>query len=543
MWPGWLHKPNDMRSSTTFLFSVFFLFYGVFCTAQTPNWGLIDKTGKVIVPFGKYSDCGMYNESRCAVQQNGKWGFIDTLGNEVISCTYDTPNKDEPEPLFSNGMAWVKKRGKWGCIDLNGKIKIQFLYQAVNEFYNGSALVKKKNKWGFINPKGETLIPFEFSDAASFTSMGWAKIKKSGAWGIIDQAGKVILPAEYSQIEIYENTSFAKIQKDQMWGLVNSTGQIRIPCTYAELDYLNHAKVVAANRGGQFNTANNKLEGGNWGILSIEGQEIVAFGKYEKISLEQFPEHWSPLIGVKKKGKFGFVQANGNEVIPCFYDAAFLVSEHLVAANYGSRKDSIDWHRGVIGGKWGFLDVNGKEVLPFEYDGVSDFFSEKLILVNKGCQLGYLEDIHCDEGRGWGLIDHKGEEIIPCHYLSITGNYHGGMLAALRLQKSQEGLVSKKWTYLNENGEEIITPIYSDAQDFNNEVAMVNLNGKWGIINKTGEALSDFKYTEMCCQQERMIGIYENGKWGFINGDGKQTIDCKYERVTNFVNGVAWVSK
>ena len=48
--------------------------------------------------------------------QNGKWGFIDKMGNVVI------PFKCEEIWNFEDGLAYVRLNGKWVYIDKTGKV-------------------------------------------------------------------------------------------------------------------------------------------------------------------------------------------------------------------------------------------------------------------------------------------------------------------------------------------------------------------------------------------------------------------------------------
>jgi len=87
------------------------------------KWGMIDKTGKTVVPH-KYEMLGLairngglhvFTDGFARVQLNGKWGYLDKTGREVISCIYDEADD------FSNGVAKVKLKDVSFNIDKNGK--------------------------------------------------------------------------------------------------------------------------------------------------------------------------------------------------------------------------------------------------------------------------------------------------------------------------------------------------------------------------------------------------------------------------------------
>jgi hypothetical protein len=82
------------------------------------KWGFIDKTGQEIVP-PKYDYVWYYSEGLATVSIGefkesyyGKIGFIDKTGKEIVPLKYDQAL------WFSEGLAAVKLDGKWGFIAL-----------------------------------------------------------------------------------------------------------------------------------------------------------------------------------------------------------------------------------------------------------------------------------------------------------------------------------------------------------------------------------------------------------------------------------------
>lgn len=84
---------------------------------------IFDENGKCYSE-GKYDVVENANQEKyfyqgyLPVSLDGKWGYIDIYGNEVISCQF------EDVTSVYDGKAWVKKGGKWGVIELtNGYIE------------------------------------------------------------------------------------------------------------------------------------------------------------------------------------------------------------------------------------------------------------------------------------------------------------------------------------------------------------------------------------------------------------------------------------
>ena len=66
-----------------------------------------------------------FSDGLARVELDGKWGFIDKSGKEVIPCVYDYAWG------FSDGLAVVELNGKWGFIDKAGKQLVPCVYDNV----------------------------------------------------------------------------------------------------------------------------------------------------------------------------------------------------------------------------------------------------------------------------------------------------------------------------------------------------------------------------------------------------------------------------
>ncbi|MFT5819647.1 MAG: hypothetical protein ACI8ZM_000872 [Crocinitomix sp.] len=200
---------------------------------------LIDKTGKVL-PTQQYEKVGIFFESdlkRCAVYKDGKMGFVDELGNEVIPCKYVGSSS------FSEGLASVALassiKGEYGFINRDGEVVIplSFIQAGTSSFNDGLAratmagktvlidkggnvVFKTKNRniqgtnyglvsvitkanrkgWGWVNFKDEFVIDPIYDHAINFNKVGYAVVEKGGLKGMIDTTGRMILPLKYETI-------------------------------------------------------------------------------------------------------------------------------------------------------------------------------------------------------------------------------------------------------------------------------------------------------------------------------------------------------
>ena len=134
------------------------------------KWGAIDESGNIIVPC-KYDDIGCFNEGMACVEHNGKIGFVNTDGKLVIPCIYNCSSM-----CFNDGLVDVELNGKTGYIDKTGNIVVPFIYDEGDGFFNGLALVERHGKSfynkfdscvkpraiGYIDTKGNEIIPCDY---------------------------------------------------------------------------------------------------------------------------------------------------------------------------------------------------------------------------------------------------------------------------------------------------------------------------------------------------------------------------------------------
>lgn len=127
--------------------------------------GVIDTQGNIVVPFGQYkAPDGKYHDGLKAVQaKDGKWGFVDQAGNQIIPAKYDTPrymSSYSYTPSFSNGLAAVYLSDKgYGYIDLHGNEVLPFQYGEARQLSEGMLAVGVDDKWGFVRVEGLPTTP------------------------------------------------------------------------------------------------------------------------------------------------------------------------------------------------------------------------------------------------------------------------------------------------------------------------------------------------------------------------------------------------
>lgn len=80
---------------------------------------------------------------------NGKWGYVDSLGNEKIITKF------EESKFFKDGLATVKFKGRYGYINSLGKWVIKPKFEEAGDFYLGCATVRYKQERINITKSGK----------------------------------------------------------------------------------------------------------------------------------------------------------------------------------------------------------------------------------------------------------------------------------------------------------------------------------------------------------------------------------------------------
>jgi len=319
------------------------------------KYGYIDKSGKELIPFkydlAHYLDLGHnFSEGLAAVILNGKYGYIDKSGKEVIPFKYDLGHD------FSEGLAEVVLNDKCGYIDKSGKEVSPLKYYVVYNFSEGLAAVILNDKWGYINKSGKEVIPLMYDHGRDF-SEGLAAVRLNGKYGYIDKSGKEVIPLKYDDAWSFSE-GLAAVRLNGKYGYIDKSGKEVIPLKYDDV--------------GLFS------EGLAWVRLSDMHGYINKSGKIS-ISIPVKYDAGYPftegLAAVRLNGKYGYIDKSGKEVIPLMYDYWYDFFEGLA--------------RVELNGKYGYIDKSGKKVIPLMYDHGYDF-SKGLARVELNGKGGYI---------------------------------------------------------------------------------------------------------------------------------------------------------
>ncbi len=190
------------------------------------NYGYKNEQ-QVIVIQPKYDYASDFSENRGIVILGKKCGAVDSAGNEVIPIKYDIANGG-----FHDGLCGFNMNGKWGFLNINGDEIISFKYSYVKDFSEGIAYVSEDyDKKFFIDKKGNNLFPVHQYLETKDCNEGLIIAKKDDKWGCLDKTGKVVIPFLYSDILVRKG-EIINVKRDRKWGGIDSTYTLIIPIEY-----------------------------------------------------------------------------------------------------------------------------------------------------------------------------------------------------------------------------------------------------------------------------------------------------------------------
>lgn len=318
---------------------------------QNNQFGFINRDNQIVIP-NQYEYIEQFNHDIAKAKKNGFWGFIDKTGKEVFALKYENMRDISP---FLSIAADKDSEGYTIAILLNKKNKIIKTYRRIEPFYDGLARVIKDTdkvwQFGFINEMGEEVIPVQYSYDSSpykeYFENGFFNIKQSGKYGLIDKTGKLIIPIENSHptyLKDFEKNTLVRVEKDNKYGFMDKTGEIIVPIEYDHVSvHLEHGLAVI-------------VKNQQSALINDKGKILIPFDNHEIISIIS-----NDRVIIKKDNKYSVNDSQGN-IINQIEKYDYMSDFKDGFAHFRNQND-----------KYGVIDLDGKLIVPTIYDSISDF--------------------------------------------------------------------------------------------------------------------------------------------------------------------------
>lgn len=304
------------------------------------------------------------------------------------------------------------------------------------------------------------------------------------------------------------------------------------------------------------------------------------------------------LCKIEKDDKIGYINMEGDVVIPCKYDDVLyddILGKYLFVLkdeneNYSLLNDNeevllkneeygfSEFHDGLSlyrqGEFFGYVNGEGEIVIPPKLYSADDFENGFAVVddrdwkkgvINKEGELvvpyGYDEIFIKSIETGWvgflvkkneksGLLNSEGKVLIPCQYDEL---YNDVDISETLFVAVMGDSMDKKYGLVNKEGKEILPCIYESIYNGGDDgLAWVALDGKLNVVDSLGNVVDtipslpvpavvweygDYAHPEF---HNGLAPYYDNkkgqaaGRYGFINKKGEIVIPCVFKLATNF---------
>ena len=327
--------------------------------------------------------CGQSADDRYPFVREGKLGFIDYQGREVIAPRFSNAG---PTARFDNGLAPVfeANRGS-GYIDASGKFVIgpTQVWGWGRPFHEGVAAVLIWNYQGGLNRAGwidrscKIIYSGMGSEGRYFSSGLMSMPGPNGKWGFVDKHFQFVIPPQFDWV--YEfSEGRAEVTINDKSGFIDTSGKIVVPLKYDMVwGFQNGLALVRRD-----------IEAGT--MMTMEGEQP------------------------KYRYQYGFIDHDGNEVIPLQFEEATYFSEGYALAVPSNFE------------RYAVIDKQGRFVHEPEFAEVSEFHEG----LAKACVK-----------QKCGFIDASGTWVVRPDFSAAEDFWHG--LAAVSWQDGDYGYINK----------------------------------------------------------------------------------------------------
>lgn len=391
------------------------------------QYGLLDTALTVVLP-AQYET--LYESKSLLIgTKSGKRGLIDASNSVLIPFRYDSIVPIE------NHLAKVYQRGQgWQLTSMNNSIANGKQYNQIGDPLQYFLPVERAGYWGLINNSGVETVHCVFDSLLQLTD-DKVVVKFRNQFGIISVNEDWLVPPQSHPLRIVNDSCY--IQRQGTLNFIKRyTGEViyftENPVTFDQAFWSEH------------------LPDGTIKVMNYSGTVISrGVAQFAKPPEQIFEEH-EGLRGIKRDGKYGFIDNLGRLRIANRYDGVGNFQEGLAPIK--------------LIGKWGFISAEDKVIINPNYEKVSGFKNGICLVQRNG---------------KWGIINREGKYVLNLQYdsLSFTANDNIKLFVG-----SRAGLADTK-------GSILIEPRFESLQELENGLVLVSQGGKSGVITNKGMAV------------------------------------------------------
>lgn len=395
---------------------------------------------------------------------------------------------DKGSSIFDERII-VEKYNKYGIQSIDSENIEEIIYDKIIRVSENSYYLEKEGKGVIKNIVNNRII--EVNEIEKISD-DYLRVAYKGEFGIVDKNLNWILPLEYDYLDY--NKEYVIVAKEGVIEVYDKE--------FKKLEIENNTRVILGIGKYLYSVKNNKL-----GVIDKNGKVIITpkydnflklndrdimigykDGKSYLINLEtkkeklldyeNFGEESEGMILTLKDRKLGYIDIEGNEIIPNKYEAAFKVQ---MGSKYLQVKENE---------KWMLVNKKGEVYKELHYDDLGEY-KDGYILVVSNNKLGYIDD----EGN---------EKIVP-QFIYATSFKNGYAVVG---EESGFGVINKE-------NEKVIPLIYDEVEIKDNYV-YVKMDNKRGILDLNGHEILPVIYDELGDIENNILFYKKDNESGYM---------------------------
>ncbi len=397
------------------------------------------------------------------VNESGRWGFIDTLGQVVVRPEYDTIGFR----FSSSGLEFdVWKSGiqqRWNHLGTRrdtvksrnpGQNKIIFPWLESMTTWDSllvrhgaqlNTLWNTKYGWGLIDTSGSRLIAPRFGNLPSQPLDSKWRAKPLVIGRTLRNRVRFL---GHGLPNFREHGSSCG---NCLWGFADSTGSVVVPPTFHWVGEFTDERTWFSDDCHQ--TGWDCLQG-SWGIIDRWGKVVVA-----------------PTLRATYVGDF----VDGSAVV----------------------MEGGSYDNGPYGGRFSLVSSEGKIVRADIGEIRLNFLSDELLPLDDGSVLNRKGQWVIGPGSGmtgWGMSE---------GYLVMSDS-------------------TSRYMYLDQSGKPLTDSLYDEARRFHMGWGFIRKADRWGAINLQGKNIVPLEWDEVTLVDEHIVRVRSKQGWGYYHRSGKK---------------------
>lgn len=370
------------------------------------------------------TDIDSFQNGLAIFKTNSGYGVMKKSGGILLKPVFKKILFEQSCLLTQDG------NNNWSMRDTTALLRTSKPYDRIGQKHGNLFTVTRKNYWGAIDETGREVVACVY-DSILETGDDQLAVKFKGLYGIINAREQWLVYPQTSKVRL--------LNKDRYFKKVNKT-LFLVSFDGTVLYFTDNPISVNAENFTEYIST-----GGNWTIDfdgKIVSRQLPPVETTEKV----FPAS-EGLRGIKRQGKYGFIDDQGRLRIANRYEDIMPFSEGLAAFK--------------IRNKWGFINRDEKIIVHPAYDEVTPYANGHSIVKQKGL---------------FGYMDNEGKIVLPVRYNAVEVLKTKRLLLTLNRSK---GLA-------DENGNVLLHPKYESIEDIGNGYIVVKQDGKYGLATLKG---------------------------------------------------------